>query len=150
MFFQGQEYGAETPFFYFANHTGDLAEAVTRGRREFMVQFADQDTPEMRVGSPDLEDQETFLRSHLEPREQEKHPEIVRLHKDLLALRRDDLVLSRRVDSFLDGAVLSDHCFLLRYTTSVNQDRLLLINLGVTLDLLHLPEPLVAPPAGQT
>ncbi|HTD56389.1 MAG TPA: malto-oligosyltrehalose trehalohydrolase [Silvibacterium sp.] len=148
MFFQGQEYGAETPFHYFADHAGDLAESVTRGRREFMLQFADQDTPEMRACSSDPENQETYLKSRLDPSEQQRFPEIVRLHTDLLALRRDDPVLNHRIGSFLDGAVLSDHCFVLRYVTSVGEDRLLVVNFGVTLDLPHLPEPLVAPPAG--
>ncbi|MBV8673459.1 MAG: malto-oligosyltrehalose trehalohydrolase [Acidobacteriaceae bacterium] len=148
LFFQGQEYGAETPFHYFANHTGDLANSVTRGRREFMLQFADQDTPEMRACSPNPEASETYLQSRLDPDEQQKHPEIVRLHTDLLALRREDPVLSRRIGHFLDGAVLSDSCFVLRYVTSVGHDRLLVVNFGVSLDLPHIPEPLLAPPAG--
>jgi maltooligosyltrehalose trehalohydrolase len=148
MFFQGQEYGAETPFHYFANHAGDLAKSVTRGRRKFMLQFADQDTPEMRACAPDPEDPETSFRSRLDPSELQKHPEIVRLHTDLLALRRDDPVFNHRIGSFVDGAVLSDHCFVLRYVTSVSQDRLLVVNLGISLDLPHMPEPLVAPPAG--
>lgn len=147
MFFQGQEYGAETPFHYFSDHTGDLAQAVTRGRRQFMLQFADQDTAEMRACSPDPQDPETFLRSRLDPSDQQKHPEIVRLHTELLRLRRDDPVLNHSIVSFVDGAVLSDDCFVLRYVTSVRADRLLVVNLGVTIDLPHLPEPLVAPPA---
>ncbi len=149
MFFQGQEYGAETPFYYFANHAGDLAESVTRGRREFMLQFADQDTPEMRACAVDPEDPQTFLRSRLDPSEQEKHPEIVRLHRDLLAIRRDDPVLNHRIGSFVDGAVLDANCFVLRYVTSVGEDRLLVVNLGVSLDPPHIPEPLLAPPAGR-
>ncbi|MBV8116061.1 MAG: malto-oligosyltrehalose trehalohydrolase [Silvibacterium sp.] len=148
MFFQGQEYGAETPFHYFANHAGDLANAVSRGRREFMLQFADQDTPEMRACYFDPEDRDTFLSSRLDPSEQQKFPAIVRLHADLLALRRNDPVLNQNVGSFVDGAVLSDNCFVLRYVTSVGQDRLLLVNFGVSLDLPHIPEPLVSPPAG--
>lgn len=148
MFFQGQEYGAETPFHYFADHAGDLAESVTRGRQEFMLQFADQDTPEMRARFADPQDHETYLKSRLDRSGQQEFHEIVRLHTDLLALRRNDAVLNHRIFSFVDGAVLSDHCFVLRYITSVNEDRLLLVNFGVTLDLPHLPEPLVAPPTG--
>ncbi|MBV8630872.1 MAG: malto-oligosyltrehalose trehalohydrolase [Silvibacterium sp.] len=150
MFFQGQEYGSDAPFFYFADHAGDLAGSVTRGRREFMLQFADQDTPEMRACSENPEDPRTFMKSRLEPSEQERHPEIVRLHRDLLALRREDPVLNRRIGSFVDGAVLGDQSFVLRYVTSVGEDRLIVVNLGVTLELEHLPEPLVAPPAGYT
>lgn len=147
MFFQGQEYGAETPFYYFAGHGGDLGRAVTEGRRKFMLQFANHDTPEMEACFKDPEDRDTYLRSHLEPAEQTRHPEIVRLHRDLLALRRDDPML--RQPSCIDGAVLGDNCFVLRYFSPTHQDdRLIVVNLGTGLDIPHLPEPLVAPPAG--
>src|SRR5206468_11970991 len=48
MLFQGQEFGATTPFYYFADHKPELAELVAKGRREFMLQFATAATPEMR------------------------------------------------------------------------------------------------------
>jgi maltooligosyltrehalose trehalohydrolase len=146
MFFQGQEYGAQTPFHYFAGHTGELAAAVTRGRGSFMLQFGTQDTPEMKNCVANPEDPETFRQSVLDPSEQERHLEIVQLHTDLLALRRTDSVLSRN-DCRIDGAVLGQSCFVLRYLTSSREDRLLLVNFGVGLDLPHLPEPLTAPPA---
>ncbi len=148
MFFQGQEYGSEAPFHYFAAHTGELARAVSEGRRQFMLQFANQDTAEMKRCFPDPEDPDTFLRSRLDPSEQDRHPEIVRLHADLLTLRRNDPVLSRSGDLRIDGAVLGEACFVLRYLTSSGDDRLVLVNLGAGLDLPHLPEPLVAPPRG--
>ena len=148
MFFQGQEYGAQTPFHYFADHTGELATAVTRGRASFMLQFATQDTPEMKLCVANPEDPETFRQSQLDPAEQERHPEIVELHTDLLALRRTDPVLSHG-DCRVDGAVLGQSCFVLRYLTSGSEDRLLLVNFGIDLDLPRLPEPLIAPPAGR-
>ena len=148
MFFQGQEYGTHTPFHYFANHAGDLAKAVTQGRGGFMLQFASQDTPEMKLTTIDPEDPHTFLKSRLDPSEQQRYTQIVQLHADLLALRRTDPVLSGRIESSLDGAVLGECCFVVRHITSSGDDRLLVVNLGVSLDLPHLPEPLVAPPPG--
>ncbi len=148
MFFQGQEYGTVTPFHYFADHSGELARSVTEGRGDFMLQFASQDTPEMKLRSADPEDPQTFEKSRLDPSEQQQHPKILQLHFDLLALRRSDPVLSRNIESYCDGAVLGEHCFVLRYITSSGADRLLVINLGTDLDLPHLPEPLVAPPPG--
>jgi maltooligosyltrehalose trehalohydrolase len=148
MFFQGQEYGAETPFYYFAAHTGELARAVSDGRGKFMLQFANQDTPEMSRSFKDPEDPKTFGQSRLDPAEQNRHPEIVRLHTDLLALRRNDPVLSARASVCIDGAVLGDGCFVLRYLTATHDDRLVVVNLGTGVDLPHLPEPLVGPPAG--
>ncbi len=146
MFFQGQEYGAETPFHYFAGHTGELSRAVTEGRRKFLLQFANRDTAEMHGCFKNPADRETFLSCRLDPAEQQRHPEIVRLHADLLALRRHDPVF--RTATPIDGAVLGDGCFVLRYVAPSHDDRLLVVNLGVGLDLPHLPEPLVAPPTG--
>jgi maltooligosyltrehalose trehalohydrolase len=148
MFFQGQEYGAEAPFHYFAGHSGQLATAVSKGRQRFMLQFSNQDTPEMKACFSDPEDPATFRLSCLDPSEQDKHPEIVQLHSDLLALRRTDSVFRDRAGVSIDGAVLSDHAFVLRYLTPSHADRLLVVNLGTGVDLPQLPEPLVAPPAG--
>jgi maltooligosyltrehalose trehalohydrolase len=48
-------------------------------------------------------------------------------------------------DPDLDGAVLSDRAFALRFTAA-GADRLLLVNLGLTLAVASVPEPLIAPP----
>jgi maltooligosyltrehalose trehalohydrolase len=148
MFFQGQEYGAKTPFYYFADHSGELALEVSEGREKFMLQFANQDNPEMRACFKDPEASDTFGKSQLDPAEQNQHPEIVLLHTELLALRRSDPVICGSVNASIDGAVLGDGCFVLRYLTPMHDDRLLVVNLGIGLDLPHLPEPLVAPPTG--
>jgi maltooligosyltrehalose trehalohydrolase len=148
MFFQGQEYGAEAPFYYFAGHTGDLATAVSEGREKFLLQFANLDTPEMKACFQDPESDVTMCKSRLDPSEQSRHPDIVRLHTDLLALRRTDPVISRGANGSIDGAVLGDGCFVLRYLTHSDNDRLLVVNIGAGTDLPHLPEPLVAPHAG--
>ena len=39
MLFQGQEFGASSPFFYFADHEVDLSRAVREGRGAFLAQF---------------------------------------------------------------------------------------------------------------
>jgi len=48
----------------------------------------------------------------------------------------------------LDGAVLAAEAFLLRFFGEGDDDRLLVVNLGVDLHLAPAPEPLLAPPAG--
>jgi maltooligosyltrehalose trehalohydrolase len=148
MFFMGQEYGATTPFHYFAGHTGDLARAVSEGRADFMRQFPSQDTPEMRERFADPNAEETFESSRLDAGERGRYPEIERLHRDLLELRRTDPVLRRQEYGRIDGAVLGESCFVLRYFTDDEEDLLLVVNFGAGLDLPHLPEPLTAPPAG--
>ena len=131
-----------------AGHAGDLGRAVSGGRRQLMMQFANQDTSEMKNCFQDPEDRNAYLRSRLDPAEQTRHPEVVRLHTDLLALRRDDVTL--REAGCVDGAVLADSCFILRYLTPTHEDRLIVVNLGPGLDIPHLPEPLAAPPLGHT
>jgi maltooligosyltrehalose trehalohydrolase len=68
----------------------------------------------------------------------------VRLHADLLRLRREDPALAGRAPC--DGAVLTDHAFVLRFFAGEAADRLLVVNLGPDLRLEPAPEPLLAPP----
>jgi maltooligosyltrehalose trehalohydrolase len=72
---------------------------------------------------------------------------VVRMHRDLLRLRREDPVFSRYDSQRMHGAVLGPEAFLLRFFGDAGDDRLLVINLGATLLLLPMPEPLLAPPA---
>jgi maltooligosyltrehalose trehalohydrolase len=48
----------------------------------------------------------------------------------------------------LDGAVLGQECFVVRYFEERGDDRLLLVNLGRELRLRPAPEPLLAAPEG--
>ncbi|MFO0822938.1 MAG: hypothetical protein U0792_07430 [Gemmataceae bacterium] len=47
MLFQAQEFAASTPFWYFADHTPELAKLVRTGRTEFMRQFRTLDRPNL-------------------------------------------------------------------------------------------------------
>jgi maltooligosyltrehalose trehalohydrolase len=68
------------------------------------------------------------------------------LHRDLLRLRREHVVSTGQGASTCDGAVLSAHAFLLRWTSGAGEV-LLVVNLGPDLRLDPAPEPLLAPPA---
>lgn len=130
MLFQGQEFGSSSPFLYFADHEPELAEAVAKGRREFLEQF-----PSLaggRFARPDAI--EIFDRCKLDHRERQKNADIVALHRDLLRLRRE-------MTGTVRGAVIGDRAFVLRYT-----ERLLIVNLGDELRLDIIDEPLLAPP----
>lgn len=148
LFFQGQEFGATTPFHFFADHHPELARLVAKGRREFLSQFPSIALPEVQAGLPDPADRQTFERCRLDWSEFDKHAEIVQMHRDLLKLRRTDPALSAQRPRGCDGAVLGDEALLLRFFVDDGQDRLLLVNLGRTLHLDPAPEPLLAPPDG--
>lgn len=145
MLFQGQEFASSRPFLYFADHSPELAVLVAEGRREFLKQFPTYATPTAQEQIPDPASRQTFEQCRLDWEEAETNAEAVSLHRDLLALRRDDPVISRQPRD-IDGAVLSSEAFALRYFADDGLDRLLLINLGRDLSLSPIPEPLLAPP----
>jgi len=149
MLFQGQEFGASAPFHFFSDHEPELAGLVRKGRALSLRQFPSLATREMRAYAPDPGDPAVFASCKLDLGERESHRPIYDLHKDLLRLRRDDAVFGSQKHGGLDGSVLAEDCLLLRYFGQDGDDRLLLVNLGRDLCLTSVPEPLLAPPAGQ-
>src|SRR5262249_41416570 len=136
MLFQGQEFGASSPFLYFADHQPELAALVSDGRREFLRQF-----PSLRSWPPgrDMPDPaaiETFRRAQLDPAERDAHDEQVALHRDLIARRRSTPVIDDCAPHGLDGVVLGPQIFALRYfgdepgDQHAPADRLLVVNFG--------------------
>ena len=145
MLFQGQEFGANEPFLYFADHDPELADAVRKGRGEFLSQFPSYASDEMQRVLADPGDPETFRRCKL-PAEHRREGPWYHLHRDLLRLRREDDVLAS--PDTTDGAVIGARAFLLRYVRGDWNDRLLLVNLGDQLTICPVNEPLLAPPPG--
>ena len=86
MLFQGEEWGASTPFLYFTDHQDpELGAAVSAGRRREFAGFGWE--PE---DIPDPQDPQTYLRSRLDWAElgRPPHTELLEWHRSLLALRR--------------------------------------------------------------
>ncbi len=98
MLFQGEEFGASSPFLYFSQHEDpDLSHKVSEGRRREFEDFGWN--PEE---VPDPQDPVTFERSKLrwdEVRE-EPHASLLDWHKKLIALRRSTSALT---DGCMDG-----------------------------------------------
>src|SRR5204863_4815527 len=95
LLFQGQEFGATTPFFYFAD-VGDarLKEAVRKGRFEFLAQFPSAASAESQAILPVPHAVETFDKCKLDWAELDRNVALVRLHRDLIHIRRSDPRLS--------------------------------------------------------
>jgi maltooligosyltrehalose trehalohydrolase len=146
MLFQGQEFSSSRPFLYFADHKPDLAAAVRDGRVEFLAQFPSLKDEAVRRVLPPPTDIATFERCKLDLSERAQHPSAYRFHCDLLALRRNDPVLSRAGLQRPEGAVLGAGALLLRYINPQHGDRLVVVNLDCDLDLIPAREPLIAPP----
>ena len=148
MLFQGQEFAASTPFAYFADHEGELAEKVKQGRREFLQQFPSLASEAMQAQLPDPTDSQVFASCKLDLSERSRHHEIYALHQDLLRLRRADAAFNSQQPGAVDGAVLGDRALVLRFFAPDGADRLLLINLGIDTMLGPVPEPLLASTPG--
>ncbi len=146
LLFMGQEYGATQPFTFFADHTPELAAQVHAGRRQFIAQFEPYATQPAQSQVPDPADAATFERCKLDLRERDEQPAIYALHQDLLRLRREDPVIAAQSRRQLDGAVLSDRAFVLRWFDARHGDRLLVVNFGEEANIHPAPEPLLAPP----
>lgn len=149
MLFQGQEFNSSKPFLYFADHDGELSPAVGKGRKEFLYQFRSLTDPKLDAYFHDPSDIATYEKCKLDFTELQKHPEIYALHKDLIALRKRDPGFAMQQAGQVDGAVLTEHAFLLRYFLEPSNDRLMIVNFGADLDLYVVPEPFFAPPAGK-
>jgi maltooligosyltrehalose trehalohydrolase len=147
MLFQGQEFASPTPFFYFADHGEELARSVREGRRAFLRQWQSMKDPTLDQYLVDACDPATFERCKLDHSERDKRRHWYDLHADLLRIRREDPVISRQAQWGLDGSVLSADSFVIRFFSETHdEDRLLLVNLGVEVVLLPVPDPLLAPP----
>lgn len=147
MLFQGQEFGASGCFLYFADLSPGLAEEVRRGRARFVSQFPSLAADAMQACLPAPHDPSTFEASRVRWEDRTAGNPWLRLHRDLLTLRRADGVFDGNAG--VDGAVLSEQAWVLRFPAADPAlDRLLLINLGHDLVAGSFPEPLVAPPEG--
>ncbi len=147
MLFQGQEFAASTPFFYFADHKEEIARLVAKGRAKFLSQFRLLATPDMQARLPDPGDPMTFARSKLDQHERRTHTQEYHLHRDLLRIRREDAVFALQERGAVDGEVLGPEAFVLRFFgAEEGDDRLLIVNLGRDVHLHPAAQPLLAPP----
>lgn len=145
LFLQGQEFGSSSPFVFFADYSGSLAEAVQTGRLSDLSVFPELATPEAQAAVPDPTDPTVFESCKLILQERELHRSIYALHIDLLKLRREDAVFSSQRMDRIDAATLSEDCCVARFFGEEGDDRLLLINFGPDFHYWPAPQPLLAP-----
>jgi maltooligosyltrehalose trehalohydrolase len=108
LLFMGQEWAASTPFLFFTDHPPELGRLVTEGRRREFAQFAAFAGASERI--PDPQAVETFVASRLrwDERDRGAHAATLRLHRALLALRREDPALRNAARSAYDAQALDD------------------------------------------
>jgi len=148
LIFQGQEFAASKPFYYFNDCEQDHGPEVRAGRAKFLSQFRSLATPQMQATLPDPCDADNFHASSLDHQERLAHAHVWNLHRDLIRIRQHDEVISRQSSAEIEGATISDDAYVLRYLPPDGQTRLLVVNFGRAIARPFLAQPLVAPPAG--
>jgi maltooligosyltrehalose trehalohydrolase len=92
MLFQGEEWGASTPFMYFTGHQDfELGRAVSEGRKREFASFGWSPAE-----VPDPQAMETFASSKLDWSELRREPHIglLQWHRDLIRLRKENSELT--------------------------------------------------------
>jgi maltooligosyltrehalose trehalohydrolase len=149
LLFQGEEFGASSPFMFFAD-LGDASvrDAIRKGRAEWLAPFLSLSKEEALKSLPAPDDPQVFAQCKLDFSEREKNRQLYDLHIDLLKLRREDSRFSQQNCGDIDGAVLGPASFALRYFSKDNDDRLLMVNFGPSQVIKPASEPLLAAPSG--
>jgi maltooligosyltrehalose trehalohydrolase len=135
MLFQGEEWGASTPFLYFTAHDDpELAREVRKGRRN---EFSAFDWPVDDI--PDPQDTAAFERSKLKWEELrlESHQEILSWHKDLIRLRRLHPSLSDGRSDKIKVYFDNDNKWLIIYRGTLS----LVFNLSSRTQTINYPQP---------
>jgi 1,4-alpha-glucan branching enzyme/maltooligosyltrehalose trehalohydrolase len=144
LLFMGEEWGAREPFPFFCGFSGDLAEAVTAGRRKEFAHFERFRNPAARGAIPDPCANHTFELAKLDWQAQEhpSHREWLELYHELLILRQRMIVphLSSIGNSRFE--VLSSHALHADWSLRGEAQLSVYANLGAT------PASLTDPPQG--
>jgi maltooligosyltrehalose trehalohydrolase len=117
---------------------------VRVGSIDFLSQFPSIATTDGAGRVEDPGDASTFIRSKLDWSERSAHAETLALHRDLLRLRREDPVIRAPRMHGVDGSVVNDRAFVLRFFGAAHGDRLLVVNLGDRVHADPFAEPLIA------
>ncbi|MBL8950644.1 MAG: malto-oligosyltrehalose trehalohydrolase [Myxococcaceae bacterium] len=138
MLFMGQEYFAPQPFYFFVDHGDELAQAIAKGRRDFLSQFVTARNAIYEEGAQPPLGRPAFDASRLDL-SQAKDSAALRFHQELLALRRRIV----KHDAHFDAAVLGAASCCLRWP-----DHLVVLDFANDRQLNVPSEPLLAPPPG--
>ncbi|THF85905.1 malto-oligosyltrehalose trehalohydrolase [Deinococcus sp. KSM4-11] len=140
LLFQGQEWGAGTPFLFFSDHHGELGRLVSEGRKREFAYFSSFSGESV----PDPQAESSFRASKLDWSELDvgEHGRTLALYRVLTSLRREDPVLAQRSRKNLHAGNVLDVLWVRTHTDA--GDRLLVWNLGqeaVPVDALTLDLP---------
>ena len=150
LLFQGEEFGASSPFLYFAD-VGDVSvrNATRKGRAELLAPFLSLTEEETLRRLPAPDDPEAFSRCKLDLSQSARKIEsFTTCTSTFLNCAQKIRVFGNRVQAELMARCSARSSFVLRYFSEANDDRLLIVNFGERRILHPASEPLLAPPPG--
>lgn len=128
MLFMGEEFGAETPFFYFVSHSEEeLIRKVVEGRRKEFENYKWDKDP------PNPQDESTFMQSKLDWSQPEagRHAVLLRWYRALIALRKSHPALRHFAKNDVRVNIVSDACLVLyRRSADQREELACVFNLG--------------------
>lgn len=134
MLFMGEEFSSGSPFLFFCDFAGDLAQAVTAGRRDEFARFARFQDPQAREQIPNPNAPSTFQDSKLcwKQLEQPESQSWLAFFRELLQIRRCKIVprLRKFAGGKADFELLGSSGLAVRWTLSSDSKLSLLANLG--------------------
>jgi 1,4-alpha-glucan branching enzyme len=130
----GEEFAAATPFLYFCDFAGELAQAVSEGRRAGFARYGRSADRQTRRCLPDPNAPESFARSKLDwdSRRRGDHASRLALYRELLRLRQEKLVPRLRgvAGEAAEFRVLGDTGFQVSWRLADGSQLQLVTNLG--------------------
>ena len=129
LIFMGEEDATKSPFQFFTDHHGELADAVREGRRKEFASFAAFSDPGRRETIPDPNAAETFERSRPQP-DAERATARRALYQRLLALRREQIMPRLNSTKAIGAQAIGPAAVLARWRLGDGTVLTLLSNLG--------------------
>ncbi len=132
LLFMGEEFAAAAPFLFFCDFHGELADAVTEGRRREFTGFRDFVDPAARARIPDPNDPATFDRCKLnwDCLDEPQHKASIEYYRRLLALRRTHIAPRLPGMSSGEFQLIGTSGLMVRWRLSDGGRLMLLANLG--------------------
>lgn len=132
LLFMGEERGLATPFLFFTDFHGELADAVRNGRRQEFSAFSHFSDPQSQEKIPDPNHPDTFERSaqHLQDLDNPACQHWQAFYRELLALRHQQIVPHLATSKSLGARVWGDHCLTVCWKLTESKTLRMVINLG--------------------
>jgi maltooligosyltrehalose trehalohydrolase len=138
MLFQGEEYGDDSPFYYFISHSDqDLIKAVQDGRRKEFKEFVKPG-----IDFPDPQSEDIFNRSKLrwDKRDTSHHKILLQWHRELINLRKQHPALNNYRKEDVSAEVLQqDGLILHRADATCKKELIALFNISANDLTYYLP-----------